>query len=91
MSAQTLEAWVALYAGVGLTAALCMALALVKTVHDYRSGRHVLRFATWPDRVLAAPKLWLRVNINYLTGAPAVMLVAVVYANHIGFGLLGSV
>ena len=91
MPVETLEAWKALYAGVGLTAALCMALALLKTIHDYRSGAHVIRFMTWPDRLLAAPKIWLRVHLNYLSGAPVVVLVAVAYAHHIGFGLLGSV
>ena len=80
-----------LYAGVGLTAALCMAVALLKTVHDYRSGAHVLRLETWPDRILAVPKLWLRANLNYLSGAPVVGLIALAYAHHIGFAVLGSV
>lgn len=91
MPEQTMQAWMSLYAGVGLTAALCMAIALLKTVHDYRSGAHVLRFATWPDRILAVPKLWLRANLNYLSGAPVVGLIALAYAHHIGFAVLGSV
>ena len=91
MPLATYQAWLSLYAGVGLVVALCALVAVVKTVADYRTGVLQLPFSSWKDRVLAAPKLWWRWQVNYLTGAPVVLMIALLYAHHIGFSVLGDV
>lgn len=91
MPIATYQAWLSLYAAVGLVVALCAIAAIFKTAIDYRIGTLQLSFGTWKDRMLAAPKLWWRWQINYLTGAPVVLMIALLYANHLGFAVLGDV
>ncbi|MEP3145522.1 hypothetical protein [Qipengyuania citrea] len=91
MPVATYQAWLSLYAGVGLVVVICAAAAICKTAVDYRTGVLSLPFGTWQDRVLAAPKLWWRWQVNYLTGAPVVLMIALLYAHHIGFAVLGDV
>jgi hypothetical protein len=55
MSQATLDAWISLYAAVGLLVAMCAIIAGIKTVHDYRSGTRTLATTTVMDKVLAAP------------------------------------
>ena len=91
MNPDALEAWMSLYAGVGLLAALCAAIAVAFTVHELRSGRWRPRMSGGFDYVLAAPKVWVRWQLNYLRGAPTLLAIALFYAHHIGFATLGAV
>ena len=91
MPQATIDAWVSLYAAVGLLVAICAALAIIKTVYDYRSGTQTLAMTTVMDKVLAAARVWVRWQLNYLHGAPAILAIATLYAHHLGFGLLVDV
>lgn len=91
MPAETLDAWLSLYAATGLLALLCAASACAKTSWDYLSGARGVPLARWSDRALALPRLWLRLQCNYLAGAPAVIGIALYYAGYIGFDTLGNV
>ena len=91
MSQATLDAWISLYAAVGLLVAMCAIIAVIKTIHDYRSGIRILATTTVMDKVLAAPRVWVRWQLNYLLGAPAILAIAMLYANHLGFATLVDV
>lgn len=91
MPQATLDAWISLYAAVGLLVAMCAIVAVIKTVHDYCSGARTLATTTVMDKVLAAPRVWVRWQLNYLLGAPAILAIAMLYANHLGFATLVDV
>lgn len=91
MPAATLEAWIALYAAVGVLVALTAVLASAKSVYDLLSGGFAVGSGSWRGRLLILPRLWLLWQCNYLRGSPAILLIALLYANHIGFGVLGDV
>ena len=76
MPQATLDAWISLYAAVGLLVAMCAIVAVIKTVYDYRSGSRTLATVTVIDKVLAAPRIWVRWQLNYLLGAPAILTIA---------------
>lgn len=91
MPIATQMAWLALYMGVGVMVALCAALAVLKTIYDLQSGRLVLDREDWKGRALAVPKLWWRWQMNYLTGAPVILVIALMFAHHLGFATLVDV
>lgn len=91
MPQATIDAWISLYAAVGLLVAMCAVFAVIKTAHDYRTGTKTLATATVMDKVLVAPRVWVRWQLNYLLGAPAILMIAVLYANHLGFATLVDV
>ena len=91
MPQATLQAWLSLYAAVGVMVALCAVLAMIKTAYDYRLGTTKLPTATVLDKVLVAPRLWIRWQINYLLGAPAILGIAIYYAHYLGFDTLVDV
>ena len=91
MPQATIDAWISLYAAVGLLVAMCAIFAVIKTAHDYRTGTKTLATATVMVKVLAAPRVWVRWQLNYLLGAPAILMIAVLYANHLGFATLVDV
>lgn len=91
MPIATYEAWIALYAAVGIMVAHCAALAILKTVYDLRSGGLVLDFGDWKSRATAIPKLWLRWQLNYLSGAPVILIIAIMFADYLGFATLVDV
>lgn len=91
MPQATLDAWSSLYAAVGLLVAMCAIIAVIKTIHDYRSGTRILATTTVMDKVLATPRVWVRWQLNYLLGAPAILAIAMLYANHLGFATLVDV
>ena len=91
MPQATIDAWISLYAAVGLLVAMCAIFAVIKTAHDYRTGTKTLATATVMDKVLAAPRVWVRWQLNYLLGAPAILMIAVLYVNHLGFATLVDV
>jgi len=91
MRQATLDAWISLYAAVGLLVAMCAVFAIIKTIHDYRTGASIVETTTVLDKVLAAPRVWVRWQLNYLQGAPATLAIATLYAHHLGFGTLVDV
>lgn len=91
MPQATLQAWLSLYAAVGVMVAMCAVFAVIKTVHDYRSGTSRLPTASAMGKVLVMPRMWVRWQLNYLLGAPAILGIALYYAHHLGFGTLVDV
>lgn len=85
MRPEALEAWTSLYAAVGLLAAICGCLALIKTAFEVRNGEFQIHTKTLSGRVLLVPKLWLRWQVLYLSGSPAILGIALAYAHFIGF------
>ena len=91
MPQATLQAWLSLYAAVGVMVAMCAVFAVIKTAYDYRSGTSRLPTATVLDKVLVAPRMWVRWQLNYLLGAPAILGIALYFAHYLGFGRLVDV
>lgn len=91
MPQATLQAWLSLYAAVGVMVAMCAVFAVIKTAYDYRSGTTRLPTTTVLDKVLVAPRLWVRWQLNYLLGAPAILGIAIYFAHYLGFGTLVDV
>lgn len=87
----TMNAWIALYVAVGIMVALCATLAVLKTAYDLRSRTLVIDLASWRGRALAAPKLWWRWQLNYLSGAPVILAITLMFAHHLGFATLVDV
>ena len=73
MPQATLDTCISLYAAVGPLVAMC---AVIKIVHDDRSGSKTLVTSTVMEKVLAAPWVWIRWKLNYLLGAPAILAFA---------------
>lgn len=91
MPQATLQAWLSLYAAVGVMVAMCAVFAVIKTAYDYRTGHSRLPTTTMLDKVLVAPRLWVRWQLNYLLGAPAILGIATYFAHYLGFGTLVDV
>lgn len=91
MPAATLNAWIALYAAVGIMVALCAVLAIIKTAYDLHQKLVTIDLSNWKGRALAGPKLWWRWQLNYLSGAPVILAIALMYAHHLGFATLVDV
>jgi hypothetical protein len=91
MPVETYEAWLALYLGVAILAGVTALMAVAKTVYDVRTRAVMVDVATWRGRVLLVPRLWLRWQLNYLQGTPTILAIAVFYAHHLGFEVLGNV
>jgi hypothetical protein len=86
MRPETIAAWTHLYAAVGLLAAICSGCALLKTIHDIRTGiisppaaGAGLRKLMW------FPKVWLHFQLSYLCGFPSILAIAILHAHYIGF------
>lgn len=52
MPQATLQAWLSLYAAVGVMVAMCAVFAVIKTAYDYRTGNSRLPTTTMLDKVL---------------------------------------
>lgn len=91
MPVATYNAWLALYVGVGITVALCAFLASVKTIFDLWSGSVSVDLSSWRGRAIAGPKVWWRWQVNYLSGTPVILAVALMFAHYLGFATLGDV
>jgi NO-binding membrane sensor protein with MHYT domain len=85
MRAETIAAWTQLYAAVGLLAAICAGCAALKTILELRGGAVVVPHATWRQKMLWVPSLWVRFQLSYLCGFPCIMGIALLYAHYIGF------
>lgn len=91
MPPETYEAWLSLYLGVAILAALTAVMAVAKTVYEVRTQAIEIELTTWRGRVLLLPRLWLRWQLNYLQGTPVILAIAIFYAHHLGFDVLGDV
>lgn len=85
MRPEAIEAWTRLYAAVALLAAIWAGCAALKTVHELRSGAVAVPHATWKQKFLLVPRLWLRFQLSYMSGFPCIMGIALLYAHYIGF------
>lgn len=71
--------------------AMCAVFAVIKTAHDYHTGTSKLPTASTLDKALALPRLWVRWQLNYLLGAPAILGIALCFAYYLGFATLVDV
>lgn len=91
MPQTTIQAWLSLYAAVGVMALMCAIFAIAKTAYDYRQGGIGLPTTSTLDKMLVLPRVWVRWQINYLLGAPAVLCIAIYFAHYLGFETLVDV
>ncbi|MEL7219648.1 MAG: hypothetical protein AAGK01_14630 [Pseudomonadota bacterium] len=87
MKHQAMIAWTSLYIAVGIMALICAVVSALVTANDWRTGQWRPPLDTSLDKTLVLPKLWLRWQLNYLSGAPVILAIAVYYASHVGFSL----
>lgn len=87
MKPEALIAWTSLYIAVGIMALFCAVLAVAVTADDWRTGRWRPALASHIDKTLLLPKIWLRWQINYLKGAPIILVIAIYYAWSVGFSV----
>lgn len=85
MRPETIAAWTQLYAAVGLLAAICSGCALLKTIHDVRTGGIAPPTGSGLRWLLWFPKVWLHFQLSYLCGFPSNVAIAILYAHYIGF------
>lgn len=88
MNPEAITAWIALYIAAGSTALLCAILATGRTVLQLKTGSWRPSLTTKADYLIAVPKVWLRWQINYLHGAPAILAIAIFFAYELGFDVL---
>ena len=91
MNSAAFDAWISLYAAVGLLVAMCTIAASVQTAHEIITGAWRPEPSACFGNLLIVPKVWLRWQINYLRGFPAILAIALIFAWHLDFDLLGSV
>ncbi len=91
MDPEALEAWIALYAAVSLLAAFCAIGATVLTTCELAVGAWRPSVSSRLQLVMALPKIWLRWQIHYLRGFPAIAGIALYFAWHLGFDVLAAV
>jgi hypothetical protein len=91
MNQAALSAWIALYLGVGILAALCATGAIIQTVYELRVGTWRPALATRWDYTFVVPRMWLRWQRNYLRGMPTILASTLLYANYLGFQNLWNV
>ena len=84
MRPEAYEAWINLYAAVGLLAAMCAACALAKTIWDIRTGQLDIHADTIRAKILVLPRIWLHWQISYFLGFPTIMAIAGLYIHYIG-------
>lgn len=85
MRPETIAAWTQLYAAVGLLAAICSGCALLKTIHDIRTGVISPPTGGRLRKLLWFPKVWLHFQLSYFCGFPSILAIAIFYAHYIGF------
>lgn len=85
MRPEALAAWTQLYAAVGLLAGICAVCALLRTIIELRADAIDLPTGTWKQKAIWFPRLWLQFQLNYLSGFPCIMGIALFFAHYIGF------
>jgi hypothetical protein len=91
MNPEALSAWISLYAGIGVLAAMCAVFAAISTGFDLLSGSWRPATVDLHDRLLMLPRLWFHWQKAYFTGFPVILGIAIYFAHHIGFGALWNV
>ena len=91
MNSVAFEAWISLYAAVGLLVAICAVVASMQTLHEIIKGTWRPDLQTRFGSLLAVPKIWFRWQMNYLRGFPAILAIALLFARHLGFDVLGGI
>lgn len=91
MGIAALQAWASLYTAVALCAGICSALALGTTAYQLWIGSWRPDCTGTSGIILAVPRIWLHWQVQYLTGAPAVLAIGVYYAHHLGFSTLAGI
>jgi hypothetical protein len=91
MTQEAVIAWTALYIAVGSMALICAALAVIVTTNDIVTGAWRPKATTRLDMVLCLPRIWLRWQLNYLKGAPVILVVAYLFAADVGLEVFGQV
>ncbi len=86
MRPETIHAWLSLYTAVAILAGMCSLLSAIRMGWELKTGAYTIKTGSRTELALALPKLWLRFNVLYLTGLPAVAFVAVSYIYYIGIG-----
>ncbi len=85
MRPETIAAWTQLYVAVGLLAAICSGCALLKTIHEIRTGVITQPAGACFRKLLWFPKVWLHFQLSYLCGFPSILAIAILFAHYIGF------
>lgn len=91
MNPDALIAWTSLYIAVGSMALICAVLSVIVTTCELRAAAWRPALRTRLDIALALPKIWLRWQKNYFYGAPVIALIALAFANHIGFEVFWNI
>lgn len=91
ISAVALQTWVSLYFAVGLCAMICGVLAAIVTSAEIYKGSWRPTLKSRKDIALALPRVWIHWQLRYLSGAPVILVVAILYAQHLGFAKLANV
>ena len=86
MRPETIHAWLSLYTAVAILAGMCTVLSAIRMGWERKTGSYKIGLSSRKDIALALPKLWLRFNILYLTGTPAILFIAAAYIYYIGIG-----
>lgn len=90
ISAAALQTWVSLYFAVTVCALICASLAAIVTTAEIYKGTWRPSLVTKADIALALPRLWLHWQIRYFSGAPVILVIAFLYAQHLGFAKLAA-
>lgn len=91
MKYEAFIAWTSLYIAVGSMGLICAGLAVVVTVHDWKSRTWRPKLTTKLDAALLLPKVWLRWQLNYLKGAPVILVVALYFASDVGLRVFWNI
>lgn len=91
MNPEALSAWISLYAGIGVLAAMCAVFAAISTGYELITGGWRPPTTGLQDRALVLPRVWLHWQKAYFTGFPVILGIAIYFANHIGFAVLWNV
>lgn len=91
ISAVALQTWVSLYFAVGLCAMICGVLAAIVTTAEIYKGTWRPSLTSRKDIALALPRVWLHWQLRYLSGAPIILVIAVLYAQYLGFARLAAI
>ena len=84
MRPEAYEAWINLYAAVGLLGSIRAACAMAKTIWDIRTGHLPLEAGTFRQKILLLPKIWAHWQISYFLGFPCIMAICGLYVHYIG-------
>ncbi len=91
MNPDALSAWISLYAGIGVLAAMCAFFASIATGYDMLSGNWRPPIGRLQDRALLIPRVWFHWQKAYFSGFPVILGIAIYFAHHIGFAVLWNV